>query len=439
MPLLYLIILICTIPVVVGMSLPLTSRPLACAILIIIAYLYDAQMVMTPSIPLGLEVYPADIVFGLLLVTALLRYVLGRAKLNGIRIILICLFLLYLIGLTRGIEAYGLKEAGNESRAYFYFLSGVLYFSSFNLTAKMRSKIVSAWMAGSVALVGLAIFRWVATLGGLGIAAQWQVNLAGGNLRVLNASCANFMGMAFFASIFLNLQKMGPAWQRKAFYLLGPVILILQHRTVWGVMLGGILWLVLRNPRLRKQAIGAIIGMAIVGLALVGFVLGRQAEIGASLQKSATNEDTFLWRLAGWYQLLFVNPARNPLNDTIGQPFGTGFARVVEGAIVNVQPHNYYVETFLRLGIIGLLLLITLYVWGMRRMKRLPFVLQRYAYPNARFWELVLFLQLIYFFTYGATYDQSILTGIAISGLGLRLRRPAPPQLDVPEAPCAPA
>lgn len=234
------------------------------------------------------------------------------------------------------------------------------------------------------------------------------------------------MGVAFFASIFLNLNKMGPAWQRKAFYLLGPVILILQHRTVWGVMLGGILWLALRNRQLRKQAIGAIVGMTIVGLALGAFVLGRQADIGASLQSSATDEGSFLWRLAGWYQLLFANPERNPLNDTIGQPSGSGFARVIAGGIVDVQPHNYYVETFLRLGIIGLFLLIVLYVRGMLRMRRLPSKLQRYAYPNARFWELILFLQLIYFFTYGVTYDQSILTGLAISGLGFRLWRPAP-------------
>jgi hypothetical protein len=75
----------------------------------------------------------------------------------------------------------------------------------------------------------------------------------------------------------------------------------------------------------------------------------------------------------------------------------------------------------------------------MRRMKRVPALLRRYAYPDARFWRLVLLLQLVYFLAYGASYDQSILLGITISGIRLRLRRPAAVPILPPDAPFEPA
>jgi O-antigen ligase len=433
MQFLYVPILISAMVVLAGLSLFFASRPLAGAVLVVATYLYETLVYSMPVISLGIQISPSDIVFAILFVAVTLRFALGMRKPRRREWIPICLFVLFFISLARGIALYG-REAASESRGWFYFLSGVLYFSSFGASPRMRKKLTNILLTAGVALVGVAIYRWMALAAGFTIGAEWAV--ARENSRVLNASQANLLAMAFFASVFLNLSNVRSKWQCKAFYLFGPVLVVLQHRTVWAVMIAGLLLLGLQDARFRKKAIIAIIAMAIAGLVMTVFFFGHQSEvITASLQDSATNGDTFLWRVEGWYQLLFNNPARNTFNDTIGQPFGTGYERTFGDVHVpsNIVPHNYYIEAFLRFGLIGLLLLIFLYVLGMRRLKRLPRQLHKYAYPDVRFWRLVLFMQLAYFFTYGASYDQSILTGMAIAGFRLRLPRPTPSELAAPE------
>lgn len=422
-----LLYLIPAMAMLIGMALPLVSRPRAGAVLVMALFCCDTLFVSVPPITLGVQIYLSDIAFGVLFVAVTLRCMTGRAKLAGARWIPVCLFLLFFVALTRGFALYGAKDAGNESRGWFYFLSGVLYFSSFNLSAQMRRWLTTAWLVVSVAIMGLAIFRWMATIAGLSIATQWE-GVGGSEIRVLNAGQAYFLAMAFFASVFLNLSNTGPRWQRKAFYVLGPVLLLLQHRTVWVLMILGLLWLALQDARFRKRAVGAILGMAVVGIVLIVFLFGHQSAVaGAALRDSASNDDTFLWRVAGWYELLFDNPARNALNDAIGQPFGTGYERVIGGARIVVPPHNWYVEAFLRLGVVGLFLLVSMYSRGLRRLKCLPAKSCMCAYPDVRFWRLVLLLQLAFFFTYGALYEQSILTGVALAGMRLRTQRSKTP------------
>jgi hypothetical protein len=418
----------------------LASRPISGIILVVAVFLYQVLIVTVPPIPLGVLIYPADIVSVLLFVVGILRCTVGKRKLKGMQWIPIALLVLFLISLTRGLGAFGLKEAGNESREWFYFLSGVLYFSTFKLNLRLLKRLITIWMVASVILVGIAVFRWLATVAGLSIVAQWQVQGAS-SIRVLNAEEALFLAVAFFASIFMSVSRTGPHWQRKVFYLLGPIILLLQHRTVWGVMIIGSLWLGLQDSRFRKRAIGAIAGIAIIGIVLTVFLFGHQSDIAtASLQNSATDDSSFLWRVAGWYELLFNNPALNMLNGIIGQPFGTGFRRVLAGALVEVAPHNWYVQTFLQLGIIGLFLEIGMFMSGIRRLNHMPVQLQKYIYPDARFWSLILLLQLVYFFTYSASFVQSILTGIAIAGFGLKAKSDATvPFSAVPVIPIDPA
>ncbi len=428
-----------SIPILFLVGLFFVNSPYRGAVLVMGAFLYGVLIVTVPPIPMGVLIYPADLVFSLLFAIAVLRYVLGAAEAKGMRWVPIALFALFFISLVRGISQYGLKEACNASRECFYYLSGVLYFTSFGMSSRVQRKLMTVWMATSLIIVGIAIFRWIATAAGLGIASQWE-GVGVSAIRVLNAEQALFLAVAFFASVTMSMSKTGPQWQRRAFYLMGPVILLLQHRTVWAAMVAGLLWLGLKDVRFRKQAIMAFAGMVVVGILLGAFVFGHQSGVVSdSMQDSATNGGTSIWRVMGWYQLLFNNPAMNLFNGTIGEPFGTGFNRIILGGVVDVSPHNWYVQAFLQLGIIGLLLQIGLYMYGMRRMERIPVRLSRSIYPDARFWVLILLLQLVFFFAYSATYTMAILTGLAIAGIRPRPRRPAPALLSAPVPPYAPA
>lgn len=422
---LYLLILVGAAVTLAILSLPLTSRPIVGAVLVIGGFLTQAILVDVPSIHFGLLIHPEDIIFALLFAAAALRYAMGKSRVRGMGWLPIFLFVLFSIGVVRGIASFGIKDAGNEAREWFYFLSGVIYFSSFNLGAVTRRRLITAWMVACLALVSIAAFRWAASASGMVLRSEWAI-MAGDKARPLTAGQANFLAIAFFASLFLNISQRGPMWQRKIFLLLGPVLLLLQHRTVWAGVILGMLWLGLGDARFRKKALRAIFGMAVLGTLLLTFLAGHHADIaGDALRDSATNNDTLLWRVEGWHQLLFNNPAANKLNDTIGQPFGTGYARIIMGHYIpgHIYPHNYYVEAFLRVGAVGLFLLIWMYVKGIRRLRDLPLTFHAAAYPDVRFWSLVLILQLAFFFTYGAPYDQSILTGVALAGMLPKSRR----------------
>lgn len=429
--------------ILVALSIPLVlllaERPVAAAALVVSVFLLETLLVTPPALEAGLLIYPADVVFSVLLLASAIRSWKGEARRGGSRKLVLALAALYFLVLARGFLANGLKMTGVEARGSFYFLSGILYFSSFAWPAPTRRRVLTLWLGASLALVVIAVFRWLAVVAGLGIASQWE-GAGGSAIRVLNAGQAGFLAAGFFASLFLNLARRGPRWQRKAFYLLGPVLLLLQHRTVWLQMILGILWLGLAEPRFRRKALGALLAIALLAGMLTTILFGRQSDLAfASLQNYASDSGTFLWRVAGWQKLLVNNPARNPINDAIGQPFGSGFERRMDLGTVDAHPHNYYMEAFLRLGWIGLGLLLLLYVRSIRRLQAIPRCWRPLAYPDARFWALALLLQMVYFFTYAPGYYQAILAGVAFVGLPLAAPRPASPPTTAQEPPCLPA
>jgi O-antigen ligase len=189
--------------------------------------------------------------------------------------------------------------------------------------------------------------------------------------------------------------------------------LLLQHRTVWVVTLLGLLWLFRGQTRLLRRFV--IAGAALT--ALGGILLAtafRDDFVMESLQDSATNPDTFIWRVGGWYQLIFLRNA-NLFHFLLGDPFGTGFSRVIGGFRVDVNPHNFYVGIYLRFGILGLLVLIWLYFSLLRQSENLKLNHKlKNTYLDPRLWRLFLLFHLMYFMTYYPGYEQCILLGMIV-------------------------
>jgi O-antigen ligase len=50
----------------------------------------------------------------------------------------------------------------------------------------------------------------------------------------------------------------------------------------------------------------------------------------------------------------------------VGKPFGSGFRRTIAGQVVDVSPHDHYLETFLRFGMAGVVASILLLVLAWR-------------------------------------------------------------------------
>jgi O-Antigen ligase len=383
-------------------------------VLVLAALLLDSLfMKEMPGIDIGVWVYPKDAIFCLLLSAAIVRLLPWRWQLKRARWIGVLLLLMFLLAFSRGLLQYTLKIVGNETRGYFPFIVSLLYFSTFKYDCRRQSRLITIWLAGSVALGALTVFRWIATSVGLAIAKEWEAVMGEGSMRVIHCAHAFSLASAFFFSLYLYYTNSGPTWQRRLFLVLGPVLILLQHRTVWITVILGMLWLYARDARFRSRSAIGLSAALVVGALLTLLLFGSQGEsTQRSLHYSASDTGTFAWRVEGWKALLAEKV--RPETLVIGQPFGAGFERHMEGGTVTVSAHNFYLETLIQFGIPGALLLFGVYVWSIGRLRREP---RMPLYPDFRLWQAFLMMHLSYSMTYSVNYEQAILLAVIVSVL----------------------
>ncbi|HKW67405.1 MAG TPA: O-antigen ligase family protein [Terriglobales bacterium] len=382
--------------------------------LVLVALLLDTLfMEATPGIDIGVWVYPKDVIFCLLLCAATIRLLPWRWQLRRARWIGVLLLLMFLLAFLRGLPEYSLKAVGNETRGYFPFLVALLYFSSFKYDRRRQSRLITIWLAGGVALGIVTVFRWIAANLGLSIANQWETVVGAGSMRVIHCAHGFYLATAFFFSLYQYYTNSGPTWQRRLFLVVGPTLVLLQHRTVWVAVILGMLWLCVRDARFRTRFTIGVAASLVVGALLTLLLFGSQGETTQrSLQRSASDTGTFAWRVEGWKALLADKAPPETL--LIGQPFGAGFDRHIEGGTTSVSAHNFYLETLIQFGIPGVLLLFGLYVWSIGRLRREP---RTPLYPDFRLWQAFLVMHLSYSVTYSVNYDQALLLAVVISVL----------------------
>jgi hypothetical protein len=101
------------------------------------------------------------------------------------------------------------------------------------------------------------------------------------------------------------------------------------------------------------------------------------------------------------------------VNWLVGQPFGSGFARTVEGTDFDSHPHNFYIETMIRAGLGGLIALIALTFGLLCRLWRVP--VRGMGLFDPSILAPLLAMQLIWYLTWVPGLEQGIATGIAIA------------------------
>lgn len=406
---------------ILGSTVFLRSPQRAARVLLTV-YVADTICLGLPAIPFGLHVYAQDIVFVFFITAAVLRYGLGLAHIERNRLAVLALLALLLFSLARGTVTFGVMEAGVAAREFFWLFAGIAYFSSFEYGEKRLAGMIKLWQKAACALVAVAVLRWAAAGLDMNIAATWED--PGNPMRVLDAAQAMFLCVAFFFSLMLKTSRKGRGWQQNLYYVIGPALILLQHRTVWVVAALGMLWMSRRNLRLlRKSLIVFAATFALVAVLVVStFGLDFVIE---SLQFSVTSDNSFLWRVAGWYQLVFLRTA-GAFNLLFGDPFGTGFTRLISTTIVEATPHSFYVETYLRMGVAGLSILLWFFASQFRACRRQT---EKSASPgryrNSSLWALFLLFEIAYSVTYNPGYEQSIIIGIIVGLNALKSTAPA--------------
>lgn len=302
----------------------------------------------------GLSVTSIDVITLILFVVGLLEFPQLRANLQGWSILWLFLGLLIVISLLRGAATFGLGSATNESRGLVWFYFAMTWALSVRpeLLRLHKVSLVLGW-----ALAVVAFYHGVRYgFGGPTTRVSFGVDGSDRPGRVLIAGQAAAL-LLCAGSLFLRTSGAGkgqPRFVGSSLVFLG-VVLLSQHRSVWTAGLVG-LAAVLISARAGRAHGRALVLLAIgAWLVITGLTLWGA---NSGFFVSALNSDTLEWRTSSWQALISDAIARGPSSVLTGEPFGSGFLRTIGAAgvtgVTGVQAHNWYVEIFLRLGIIGL-------------------------------------------------------------------------------------
>jgi O-Antigen ligase len=407
----------------------LIVRPDIAAALVLGSVVVEATFVgSVPSLALpgGIQVYVTDMVSGLLLGAAVAR-LLRLRRFDRFHRWLVLLTIVLLLSLARGAAAFGAQSSIADFRQYLFFTGVALYFATFPLSISLNDRIGRIWLVMAIPMMLLVTLRWLAVFAGidLGVPAEKFGNDA--VIRVIDGPYNFFLAHAFVLTIPAWLRGEQARWLRWISVPLLLYVLALNRRTVWLAILVGVAVLMLRDRRLGRRAVVLVLlGGVMTLVALVA--LGGFEERNPPVVKSGPGN--LSWRVEGWTEL--VGAWSQSLTDwAVGQPFGSGFDRRVEGSETTSHPHNFYIETMIRTGVAGLLAILALTAGLLRALWRTPARDTGLLGPGVI--PALLAMQIVWFLTWVPGSEQGIVTGLAIAVAAAEASRrslrprPAPP------------
>ena len=375
----------------------------------------------------GLNIYPTDVITGVLFLAGALELTQLRANLGGWLVPWVLFGAFIAVALIRGVAAVGPGTAINEARSLLYFFFARTWVLAVR-PDRLRLHTVSLVLGWALVLV--AVYHGVRY--GIGSAGSWASVGDGSRQtgRVLVASQALPLLLSA-GTLFLN--PSGSARVRPRFAFMSSlvflaVVLLAQHRSVWGAAGVGMVAVLLWSGRtyIRQRVFVLLIGAA--WLALVGWISGVLDPSSNVDAGEALDTRTYRWRTSSWQSLIDEAFNRGPVSVLGGEPFGTGYLRQLDtGLWTSASPHNWYVMVFLRLGLIGLFLLVAILISALAASRGV-----------ASLWTFVIAAVIVYGWSYNADWFIAPWLGAAITvSLGSRRKTERSVSESVPLANCA--
>jgi hypothetical protein len=366
---------------------------------------------------------PLDAVSICLLGAGIIRTAQTLRTINTSRLVAVGYTALLAMSLGRGFYSNGVLAAANESRSFVGPLVAVLYF----LTAPADDRSVRKyfWLYLSFG-AGLCLIAILAAFGlPIGMTAWATADKTAIDGRYLPATGAAAIAVCGFISLaWLQYRKRGLGTQLVPMIFMSAAI-YLRHRTVWMMMLAGMIALIPLDSRLFRRLLPAASVAAAAVAVLAFYGSSTQGLAGASqFSQSASNAQTLEWRLNGWKDLLWDGD-QNVLTFAIGKSMGSGYLRIdpVSYQLVGVAPHSEYVQEYLRVGIVGIFLIVLLGLKPLLTLWKMTKIDPTLVYPSSSAWAIAVMVTLVYGLTYGIEPHAYALLGIA-NAIVLRLRAP---------------
>ncbi len=97
-----------------------------------------------------------------------------------------------------------------------------------------------------------------------------------------------------------------------------------------------------------------------------------------------------------------------------GFPYGYGYRRVIRNIVIEFAPHNFYIDMLLRVGIVGLILMVWATLMATVHSLRAK-TESEYEYLLLRGLGVTLIASILYYVPYPAFYLHGVVTGLALA------------------------
>ena len=333
-------------------------------------------------------------------ICSVINFLKERRKIDFLGIIIYLSIILHLGLVIYGGVTYGLGTSYGEARGTLYFL---IVFSSLR-SFLPETKIDFTRLFRNILIIFLSTFaiRFILMFSGIVSVDQWASNESGSNLpRMFNASQAFALLLCTF--YFLNL-NMKPKLIDKGIIIVSILELFLsQQRTVLLCAITAVAFTYL--PSYIKRRPSYFYTLILTSLIIYIFVriFGINPSIPA-ISEALSDTSTLNWRSEGWV-ILINNNNGDLLTKIIGSPYGVGWERILPslGQITYDPPHNYYIELYLRGGLVSLLLALGVMISTMYK--------GLYYRPYSRAVVFLVTSMTVYFVTYSPNQSVGLFLG----------------------------
>jgi hypothetical protein len=399
-----------------------TAKKVAPVALLLAGFCLEVYFFKQPSVQVGLQIYPNDLISVLVLSAAIIGFAYRPLPITDSAFLLWLGFgVMMILSFAVGLSAYG-RAAGTEVRPFFYMWVAGLYCCVTQFDEQDLRRIARWCLWACYALMAIALYYFVAVE--IGFVNRQEVfeepNTA--VFRPVGSHGAFLVGCVGLAMTMAWLRGTGTRHSGLHAAILLGFVVILQHRSVWIAIGIGLLLILILERRHLPRRFALILGFSMVmtfGLA-VAAAFGYLDELTASLTQStvtmADSDGTFAARVDGWVRLLENWLGADVVTWLIGFPFGHGYTRLYNGVVIEFAPHNFYLDLILRVGIIGAILFLipTLLAVVHGLTADTP---TEFDYMLSRSLGVALVASLVYFLAYPSYYLIGAATGVALAHL----------------------
>lgn len=373
----------------------------------------------------GLSIYAGDVFVVILIISMILKTFQkkGVIKILVSQLPIYFYILLVVISTIRGLHDNGLvSEFVGDIRKFYYFIIPVLYFSAYPVT--INEKNLRFLQNVMRTILAYCFVCWTFAL-------VFGVYLTDNHtLRCLGSDFACTFAMWALYLLYKDIvegTKHKLSFETLLFII---AIVVLQHNSVYMAFAVGVVVLVLfkfKDTVLKNP--GWIVQFLIVLVVVVGIIVANpDSTLVRTLTKTfdkfsqATSETqigTIGTRYMVWSGLL--KTLHGPIDWIFGKTMGTGYHILVEGQIWQNSPHSAYIENLMRVGMLGVLVLM-IYV--------LSLIIKNIKHGNI-LGAAILVALLVYWYPYSINAESGFIIGMSMAFLSGKLVNNIKLQVDV--------